>query len=303
MIYECEKCLRELSAGLTVCPGCGDKFDSPVPADAETPSIPTAALRSNLFSRIMTALTAMVAVLIISMAVICLQIIHTRDAVSGALAPGAKDLPAEPQIRSDDAASPLIALWSTGQNSNVSVNQAIAALRAGASVNTADKHGVTALMWAVSANDPACVQTLIEHGANVNAKTQNGVTALEMAAIYGNARCCALLLAHGADPNIRANDGNTPLMVAAYCGHSECVQQLLRAAGGVNATNLRGQTALMLAASGGDLGCVKALLSARANVKSRTLGGDTALQYASQGYGGQAYPEIIAALKAAGEKQ
>lgn len=34
MVYECDKCETALGPGLTVCPGCGQIFDDPVPDDA-----------------------------------------------------------------------------------------------------------------------------------------------------------------------------------------------------------------------------------------------------------------------------
>ena len=68
MVYECEDCQAQLAAGMTACPGCGQKFDVPVPDDmgAETNKLvefvecvlrrPTVYVRSDSFDEVATYL-------------------------------------------------------------------------------------------------------------------------------------------------------------------------------------------------------------------------------------------------------
>ena len=68
----------------------------------------------------------------------------------------------------------------------------------GASANTANSNGSTALMWA--AGDTSKVDLLLKRGASVSAKTTDGTTALIAAASHGNADVVRRLVSHGADP-------------------------------------------------------------------------------------------------------
>jgi tankyrase len=95
----------------------------------------------------------------------------------------------------------------------------IAAIKRGASVNAADKNGVTALHHAVRFRSPMAVKTLIEHGADVNqACRRNGSTPLHRATTQTGApgtagslsaaeKICKILLAAGADPTIANKSG------------------------------------------------------------------------------------------------
>jgi ankyrin repeat protein len=125
----------------------------------------------------------------------------------------------------------------------------------GADVNTRDKRGRTALMWAVlptddyprgsAEGDPItwqrkllAMQLLLEGGANVNARDGRGWTALMYALeTYGRVpeddlkaalAPIKLLLSRGADANVRATDGTTALKLARK---EYDVTQVLRQAG------------------------------------------------------------------------
>ena len=63
---------------------------------------------------------------------------------------------------------------------------------------------MTALHWAVRANDLPTVQVLIRAGANVNAASRYGMTPLLFAAQNGEPKVVAALLKAGANAEQRA---------------------------------------------------------------------------------------------------
>jgi ankyrin repeat protein len=69
--------------------------------------------------------------------------------------------------------------------------------RAPGTINGTDRHGLTALDWAVMAEDESMTKFLLEkQGAD-----PNGSRALSIAAQSGNINIAKLLLDHGADPS------------------------------------------------------------------------------------------------------
>ncbi|MFG2431274.1 ankyrin repeat domain-containing protein [Streptomyces sp. NPDC048590] len=142
-------------------------------------------------------------------------------------------------------------------------NAVVRALRAGASAESADEDGTTALYLAsvqdlpgavrlllASGADPdrasgpeagdlplcgaACgghaevAEALLSAGANPDLSEEFGFTALRWAAGLGHARVVEVLLAHGADPDLPGPRGETPLVVAARRGSAHTVRALLR---------------------------------------------------------------------------
>src|SRR5262252_3003166 len=65
-------------------------------------------------------------------------------------------------------------------------------------VNAAQPDGMTALHWAVRANDLETAQLLIKAGAKATAATRYGVTPLYLACVNGNAAMIGALLHAGA---------------------------------------------------------------------------------------------------------
>src|SRR4029450_2860942 len=106
-----------------------------------------------------------------------------------------------------------------------------ALLKQHADVNQRESDGMTALHWAVRANDgettqlliragakgnPALVELLLNAGANPNGALPDGETVLMTAARTGNVPSLKLLLAHGADPNAKeSTQGQTALVGGA----------------------------------------------------------------------------------------
>jgi uncharacterized protein len=139
-------------------------------------------------------------------------------------------------------------------------------------VNAAEADGMTALHWAVRADDADSVQLLVKAGANVNAANRYGITPLSLAATNGNGAIARALLKAGANPNVAAADGETILMTAAHAGSADVVSALLeRGTVDVNATEQwQGQTALMLAAAENHGAAIKALAAKGADLNARS---------------------------------
>jgi len=128
----------------------------------------------------------------------------------------------------------------------------------------------------VEDNAVAAANTLLDHGAKVNTADKLGSTALIYAAENGNDPLVRTLLQHGAEINV--NPGDTALMAAAEGGRLQTVQTLLAHGADVNATGVNGWTALMYAACSGSIPCVQLLLKHGANIKPRTRGGKSIIE-------------------------
>ena len=76
--------------------------------------------------------------------------------------------------------------------------------------------GLTTLHWAVLADHPEVVKTLIAHGAEMNAVDRFGYTPLLYAAHvdFGDADTAKVLLAAGADAKVKTKEGKTAAMLA-----------------------------------------------------------------------------------------
>jgi ankyrin repeat protein len=85
------------------------------------------------------------------------------------------------------------------------------------------------------ANSERMTQLLLAAGATANTNDSSGVSALLQAASRGDVAAVQLLLDRGADPNVGGRD-TTPLGGAAYEGHTEVVQLLLDRGAGPNRT-------------------------------------------------------------------
>ncbi|WP_428099893.1 ankyrin repeat domain-containing protein [Candidatus Rariloculus sp.] len=179
---------------------------------------------------------------------------------------------------------------------------ALAALEAGADVNTRLVDGTTAVHWAVYRDNVELVDELIEAGADVNAANDFGSTPLGEAAVTGNLAVVERLLAAGADVGAPGPDGQTPLMVVARGNNVAAARALLERGADVNARETwRNQTALIWAAAQEQPEMVKLLLEYGADPNARSdpndwqrqvsaerrrlyrpFGGLTALMYAAR---------------------
>jgi len=153
---------------------------------------------------------------------------------------------------------------------NADTDQMRALVQHGASVNTADADGTTALHWASYRDDLDAADLLIRAGAKVNAANDLGATPLWIASLNGSAAMVRRLLDAGANPNAALLSSETPVMVAARSGSPACVEQLLAKGAHVNARATRGQTALMWAVAQKHADAVKVLLAHGADVHARS---------------------------------
>ena len=163
---------------------------------------------------------------------------------------------------------PLIEAVKTGDH------VAVRTLLTRGTVNTPEPDGMTALHWAVRADDAETTQLLIRAGANVSAANRYGITPLSLAATNANAAITRALLKAGANVNAAGPDGETILMTAARAGSADVVAALIDRGATVNAAEAwQGQTALMLAALENHGAAIKTLMAhgADGNARSKEL--------------------------------
>jgi ankyrin repeat protein len=122
---------------------------------------------------------------------------------------------------------------------------------------------ILALISALNANSPECVDQLIE---SIEPKAMSGVLqflvpARGTPAGFGNTALIKKLIAHGADVNAKDWEGRTPLMLAAGSEYfsPETIQLLIEKGADVNATSAQGETALDFAKRSGQAAVVEVL--------------------------------------------
>ncbi len=84
--------------------------------------------------------------------------------------------------------------------------------------------GMTALHWAVQANQEDIVGLLLKAGADPNAANRYGITPLWLAATNGSAAVTRLLLRAGANVSAKLPHGETALTAAARTGEPQTIQ-------------------------------------------------------------------------------
>ncbi|KAM9310481.1 NF-kappa-B inhibitor delta isoform 2-T2 [Pholidichthys leucotaenia] len=123
--------------------------------------------------------------------------------------------------------------------------------------------GKTALLVAVTANQPEIVQDLLSLGADINASDVKGKTALHLAAEYGFPEVLQAILSYRPDVNLESLnfEGMTPLHCAAI-SHSDTMKALSSTA--VADVNLQTKAVEKLS-------CVQMLLRAGASLLSQEI--------------------------------
>jgi uncharacterized protein len=178
-------------------------------------------------------------------------------------------------------------------------------LEQGASVDTRDEGGRTALIAAAFGNRLDVANLLVEAGADVNAKdeTQQSAYLISTSEVGDDPRLLELTLRNGA--NVHSLDGynGTGLIRAAERGHVRVVERLLRTDIEVNHVNNLGWTALLEAIILGDGGrshteVVRLLVLAGANVNLADGEDVTPLEHARR----RGYEEIVRILQSAGAR-
>ncbi|MBI5248221.1 MAG: ankyrin repeat domain-containing protein [Desulfomonile tiedjei] len=141
-------------------------------------------------------------------------------------------------------------------------------LNMGADINTRDKSGQTAMIWAAVKGDGQAAQMLLERGADVNARNFQGDSALMWAALMGHEEVVQVLLEYNPDVNFRSKKKRvTALMAAAAKGHSNVVRLLISYGAEVDAKDENENTALMHATTKRFPEVVESLLSAGASYR------------------------------------
>ncbi len=140
-------------------------------------------------------------------------------------------------------------------------------------VNTPEVDGTTALHWAAHLGDRNTAELLIQAGATVQAANRYGVTPLSLACMSMHSAVVESLLNAGADPNSASPEGQTALMSAARAGNVGAIKLLLAHGADVDTKeSYRGQTALMWAAAQDHATAIQAILEAGADIHARSKG-------------------------------
>ncbi|KAJ5657955.1 uncharacterized protein N7484_001604 [Penicillium longicatenatum] len=135
-------------------------------------------------------------------------------------------------------------------------------LEKGASVNTKDSNGQTALIIATSRGHELLVSLLLKFKAKTDLKGKNGETALSVAAQKGYENIAKLLLVHGANPNGSNVRGKSALSQAVTCGNLSMTTLLLNYGATANVLCINGDTALTSAVGNNHIEITQLLLSA-----------------------------------------
>lgn len=141
----------------------------------------------------------------------------------------------------------------------------------------------------IQMNNIESVKNALDQGASADTMNQNGQTALMVASSFGHEEVVKLLLQYGATTKKACTKGETALSVAAGRGHESIVRLLLshqlEEGNGYSGTSGHGRTGLVEAAGSGNEGIVRLLLEHGASPNSTGTGGLTALSLAaSNGY-------------------
>ncbi|XP_050354072.1 ankycorbin isoform X1 [Nymphalis io] len=183
---------------------------------------------------------------------------QSRGAALEVLRALVKEGDARVEVRDADGRTPL--LWAASAGSAAAV---LALHQAGASVDDADRDGLTALHCASARGHTEALETLVGLcGARVDVADSHGCTPLHYAAALGHADATSALLVHGADAHRQDRRGRSPAHTAAAKGQIETVRIL-----GARGTNL------WLRNSKGDLPLHEAVASGRRELVKWLLDG------------------------------
>ncbi|MEU0136042.1 ankyrin repeat domain-containing protein [Streptomyces sp. NPDC006296] len=141
-------------------------------------------------------------------------------------------------------------------------NAVVRALRAGASAESCDEEGTTALYLACVQDLPGAVRLLLAAGADPDRASgpEAGDLPLCGAACGGHAEVAGALLSAGADPDLREEFGFTALRWAAGLGHARVAEVLLDHGADPDLPGPQGEAPLLVAARRGSAHTVRTLL-------------------------------------------
>ncbi|MBS0287254.1 MAG: ankyrin repeat domain-containing protein [Proteobacteria bacterium] len=171
------------------------------------------------------------------------------------------------------------------------------ALSAGASVDSANSHGLTLLSYAVINGFDDVITSLLNHNVDVIHTDNLGLQPIHFASMVKDDNALEALLKHNASINAMDEKGNTPLHYACqYADSVDFVTKVLNSGALIDTQNNKGETALHIAADNGYLDVVKVLVAHHANVDLKDNEGDTALQEAINAH----HQEVVSFLEQGG---
>ena len=133
----------------------------------------------------------------------------------------------------------------------------------GLSLDEEDDDHNTALIQAVSMEQGAMVDCLLEAGADIDYANTEGTTPIMCAVRNNSPTMVDQLLRHGAAPNPAPNEvGGTPVMMATYSGFLEVLKVLDRHGVDLSEKSPSGRWAMSYAALGDREDCLEYLLKA-----------------------------------------
>ncbi len=161
-------------------------------------------------------------------------------------------------------ASPLAEAVERGDMATV---ESLLATDAGrARIDEPSGYGMTALLFAVQADDVDLAHWLIDSGADPNRGNIYEITPLWLAATNRSPAMTEMLLSHEADARFKMSHGENAVMAAARSGDAASIRLLLAAGADPNASeSLHGETALIWAAAENHGDAIRALVSGGAN--------------------------------------
>lgn len=156
-----------------------------------------------------------------------------------------------------------------------------ALVAAGAKTYLRDNMGKTALHYGTV--DPGIAVLLLDHGALIEATDRRGFTPLMQAVEYGNREVVRVLLDRGSDVNaVDFSDGRSPLMLAINRQDMDMASQLLKGGADANLADKQGRFPIYQAAVSGFSSIIALLLDHGSPVDAVTTQGTTPLMGACE---------------------
>ncbi|CAB4007512.1 B-cell lymphoma 3 [Paramuricea clavata] len=168
-------------------------------------------------------------------------------------------------------------------------------IMSGESLDVVNKLQQTPLHLSILTCQPILVEFLIFHGASVNTRDRNGQTALHLASKNADSECVKAIkhatesprysshiVDEKPDLNLKNFEGKAAFHLAALSGSQDIVKTLLDMKADINIQDgTCGRTALHLTVESHNINMITFLLKNGANVNATTFSGNTALHLAS----------------------
>ncbi|CAB4012946.1 NF-kappa-B inhibitor alpha-like [Paramuricea clavata] len=178
---------------------------------------------------------------------------------------------------------------------DVKRSKTVIEIMSGESLDVVNKLQQTPLHLSILTCQPILVEFLIFHGASVNTRDRNGQTALHLASKNADSECVKAIkhatesprysshiVDEKPDLNLKNFEGKAAFHLAALSGSQDIVKTLLDMKADINIQDgTCGRTALHLTVESHNINMITFLLKNGANVNATTFSGNTALHLAS----------------------